>query len=258
MVKMPSKISDIVNIVLDICYPKKCVVCKIIFDYGSSESGICENCIKIFEKPVDNICQKCGRQTNDDLDICYICSKVIAGKLYNDKNIYFTKNYPLFIYNESTKLIIFDLKYSKKLYTLSGFEKIIENGLADIDLSNIDLIIPIAMYHRKELLRGFNQATLLAQIISKLTNIEYDNKTLVRTKNTKVQNKKSLKDRYESLEGCFSVVSKEKVLNKTILLIDDIYTSGSTINISSKELINSGAKEVYSITLSITEDRNRH
>ncbi len=248
------KVSNIFTKIIDIIYPKKCVVCKQIFDYGESNKGICDKCIKIFEKPKGNVCEICGRETENRR--CSVCSKVLSGKLYGDKKIYFTKNYPLFLYNDATKIIIFDLKYNKKLYTISGFESIIKDGLKEIDLSCIDIVMPIPMYKKKEKIRGFNQAKIFAKIVCEMTGLEYNDKELLRIKNTTAQNNKSLRGRYENIEGCFKVLDSNKIKGKTILLIDDIYTSGSTINISSKELINNGAKEVYSLTLSITSEKN--
>ncbi len=239
---------------MNVLYPSKCAICKGVFQYKDSKKGICERCIKIFEAPKGNLCVICGRPTENIK--CSVCSKVLSGKLYEDKMIYFTKNYPLFLYNDATRIIIFDLKYNKKLYNISAFENIIKSRIDKINLDHIDLIMPIPMYEKKEKIRGFNQAKIFAKITCDLTGIEYCENNLIRIKNTQAQNKKSLRGRYENVAGCFEVIDKGKIRSKKILLIDDIYTSGSTINISSKELIKNGANEVYSLTLSITIEKN--
>ncbi len=244
------------NYLLDLIFPKKCMICKNIFDFGSDKRGICDQCIKIFEKPPKEGCVQCGKETK--YQYCNVCSNLLKGKLYKDNKFYFKKNYSIFVYNEAAREPLLNLKYRKELELLEGFEKIIRLRLEEIDLPNIDIIIPVPMYHKKERKRGFNQAKLFSEIVSNIIKIEYNDKILIRNKNTTVQSNKNIKDRYENLENCFSVVNNDVIDNKTILLIDDIYTSGSTINTCAKELIQNGCKEVFSLTISIIENDEKN
>ncbi len=253
MVKKMNKLYNFFDKILDLVFPKKCMVCKEIFDFNETSIGVCDDCIKIFKAPTGTTCKQCGKETEQEY--CDICTKYLSGKLYKDNTFYFTKNYPIFIYNDSTKISIFELKYSKNLSVLKGFEKIINQRLKDLDFSKIDLIIPVPMYIKKERKRGFNQAKLFAKLVSNLTKINYNDKALIRHRKTTVQSDKTLSMRYANLENCFSVTDKNSIKNKTILLIDDIYTSGSTINMCAKTLIENGANEVFSLSISITNEK---
>ncbi len=247
-----NRVKSFFDRVIDLIFPRKCIVCENIFDIRAKEKGVCEKCIAIFEKPSGKTCPKCGRETEQEY--CYVCRRMLAGKVYKDKNFYFTRNYPIFMYNEASKESIFSLKYSKNLFVLKGFEQILRRGIDGLDIK-ADIVIPVPMYKKKERKRGFNQAKLIGKLVSDITKIPYNEKIIIRNRNTGVQSNKTLRHRHENLEGCFSVIKQEKIVGKVILLVDDIYTSGSTINMCAKELMQSGAKEVISLTLSIVPEK---
>ncbi len=240
---------------LDIIFPRKCMNCGEIFPFNSSVHGLCDMCMKIYEKPTGNQCVQCGREIHDDSTHCYSCIKYKGGKLFKDNIFYFENNFPIFKYNDITKISIFELKYSKNMYVIEGFKRLIENRITDYDFSKIDMIIPVPMHKDKEKSRGFNQAKIFAKIISDLSGIPYDDTSIIRTVNTTVQSNKSLQKRYENLEDCFTVPNPSSIKDKSILLVDDIFTSGSTINMSSKELVKNGVKKVFSMTISITSEK---
>lgn len=245
-----SKVKYIFNKLLDFIYPKKCMLCKEVFPINSYEKGVCEKCMPFFDMPLDKNCIICGRPTKNEH--CNVCNGYKNGEYNEDNTIYYIKNYPIFIYNEVTKTSILALKYNGALQNVEGIEIIIKNRLKTLDLSHIDIVIPIPMYKKKEKKRGFNQAYIIAEIISNEIGKELCNNVIIRSKNTTVQSDKSITDRYKNLENCFACIDKDKIYGKTVLLVDDIFTSGSTINNTAKELIKNGAKEVYSLTLSIT------
>lgn len=262
MVKKMIRIFEITNKFIDIIFPKKCMVCKNIIPFNEKQTGLCDECIKIFKQPMGHRCKQCNREicTEDSLgnkkEYCDICIKILSKKVYEDSKFYFTKNYSIFIYNDATKISIFDFKYNKNLSTLYGFETLLNKGIEKIQLPSIDIIIPAPLHRKKQKKRGFNQATLFSKIVSNIIGVKYNDKILVRSKNTSVQSNKPIKERYENLDNCFKVLKPDYIKNKTILLVDDIYTSGSTINTCSKELVKNGAKEVFSLTMSITPEKN--
>lgn len=254
-----NKITQIFNFLLNFIYPKKCMICKSIFDFNDKDNGLCEKCYHIFKNLSGDVCIKCGRPLSNlnamyNSKHCTLCNDFLKGKFSDDTTFYYTKNYPMFVYNEATKKPILDLKYRKQLQNLDGIKKILRNNLQKIELSAIDLVVPIPMHKKKVKKRGFNQATLIANIVSELINKPLKSDIIIRNKFTTVQSDKSPKDRYKNLENCFTCVNQNEILGKTILLVDDIFTSGSTVNVTAKELINNGAKEVFSLTLSIASN----
>ncbi len=252
MVVKVKKLKKLIEKLLDFVYPRKCIVCEKLFDIREKDRGVCKKCVKIFERPSGNTCLQCGRETKDAF--CYVCKRISSGKIYKDNQFYYTKNYPVFVYNEASRVSIFELKYDKKLYILKGFEQLLSKYLEDNEIK-ADLIIPVPMHKKKEKSRGFNQAKLIGKLVSDITGIRYNQTAIIRNRNTSVQSNKTLSHRHENLEGCFSVINKEQIKGKVILLVDDIYTSGSTINMCAKELMQNGAKEVFSLTLSIVREQ---
>lgn len=118
-----------------------------------------------------------------------------------------------------------------------------------LEVKEIDVIIPVPLHRKRLRERGFNQAELLARVVSK-----YYEKPVVsaleRTKNTKAQFDLPRAERFKNITGAFKVADPKGVYNKRILLLDDIYTTGATIAECSKALRTAGARRVEILTLS--------
>ena len=104
------------------------------------------------------------------------------------------------------------------------------------------------MHKVKKRLRGYNQSTLIARDISKTINLRYE-ELLVKNKKNKVQSKLKKSDRIENVKNVYSVINKEKIINKNIIIFDDIYTTGSTLNECARVLKNNGAKNIIVFTI---------
>jgi competence protein ComFC len=109
---------------------------------------------------------------------------------------------------------------------------------------NIDIIISIPLHKSKERTRGFNQAHLIARELSKEIKVLENSQLLTRIKNTKSQSKLDKNDRILNVKDAFQIKDEKKVEGKTLLLIDDIATTGATMGECSKSLLEAGAKEV--------------
>jgi ComF family protein len=111
------------------------------------------------------------------------------------------------------------------------------------------IVIPIPLHFRKERERGFNQALFLAQIISQKLNLPLEKNILVRKKNTKAQIELKKRERIKNLHLAFVCSLPKKVRGKTILLIDDVTTTGTTLNEAARVLRRSGARQVWGVTI---------
>ncbi len=134
--------------------------------------------------------------------------------------------------------LIHSLKYKgvreigKELGRIYGF------SLADSDfLKGTDLIIPVPLHPRRKKERGFNQSELIAEGISSVTDLPVDCLSLERKVVTSTQTKRSRYDRWENVEGIFSVSRPEMIRGKHILLVDDVITTGSTIESCVNEIL---------------------
>ncbi len=117
-------------------------------------------------------------------------------------------------------------------------------------LKDADMIVPVPLFWWKNLRRGYNQAALLSEIISQECNIQVNN-IIKRIENTKSQTKLDEQTRRKNVSDAFALTSNG-IKDKTFLLIDDVITTGATINECARVLKDAGAKEVYSCVAAIT------
>ena len=188
---------------LDIIFPKKCGNCG-----KQCDTWVCNNC---FENLKYGNIQKIEKG-----EINYLISLFPYGKI-RDKMLKFKFNDEAYIYHYFVELICRNSK----------IKNIIKNS---------DFIIPVPMYWMKKLKRGYNQSELIAKGISKELKILMDTNVLIKYKNTRTQSLLNSEERKNNLKHCFMLKNIERVENKNVLLVDDIYTTGRTVEACVKEL----------------------
>jgi len=138
----------------------------------------------------------------------------------------------LFLYNKDSQYskLLYDLKYSgmKDLAKFLGARLGRELKSSDFFM-DIDVIIPVPLHRRKKRIRGYNQAEWIVKGITDVFPREVNLKSLQRTSFTSTQTKKSKEERWKNVEGKFAVSHQDSIKNKHILLVDDVLTTGSTI-----------------------------
>ncbi len=117
----------------------------------------------------------------------------------------------------------------------------------------IDLIIPVPLHHKKLRKRGYNQSTYIAQGVAEKMEIPFTETQLIRHVETDSQTKKNRYNRYENMQSVFSVTNPKEILNKRILLIDDVITTGATLEACAVTLLENGAGQVSISTLAFAE-----
>ena len=187
---------------------------------------------------------------------CITCGKALQRGYSNDycldcKSVdhLFSKGYSCVTYGEKEKHILHDLKYRGKGYLASKLSEIMVERLM-IEELNTDLMLPVPMNQKKKKERGYNQAELLCKRISGLQGIPCYNDVLVRVKETEPMNSLGRDARRENMKGAFSIKDKAEgiILDKNILLVDDIFTTGATLDECSKVLLEKGANRIEILT----------
>ena len=242
-------IKKILGLFLDLIYPPRCIICDNIFEFNSKKKYFCDDCeslLKIIDldPEINNRCKNCSRPIESG-NLCSLC--------VSRKN-FFDKNYSLFIYDELISNLIHKFKFKNHPYIGYGLSKFMADKI-DFDLildKQYDYIFPIPIHRIRRNHRGFNQAEILARDISKKISVPVNNNILLRVKNTKPQWHLNSHERENNLLNAFRVKNKSYVNQKNIILIDDIFTTGSTINKCSEILKAAGANYIFSLTLSIT------
>jgi ComF family protein len=229
------------------------------------EEGICFLCDEYLEDMKEgHICWECREKLEFIGKIkCSICGKSLELGYLPDKcpecineNHYYTKAFAPLEYSGIIKEAIYKYKYGKKPYMYKVFGDLLVETIENENLINqIDLIVPIPLHRSKMSDRGFNQSELLGKYISKHYNIPIDTRNLIRTKKTFIQNKLSKKERKSNVKNAFKVTKTEVFKDKTILLVDDIYTTGATVNECSRVLVKAGASAVLVLTIARGVDK---
>ena len=146
--------------------------------------------------------------------------------------------------------MVLKYKYSSNPYlSYPAINRLINTGEEEYCWSDYDLIIPVPLHPRKARERGFNQSGVLSAGLSRRTGISLSKRALVRTRYTKTQTRLSRKDRQENVEGAFRLSAGADLNGKSVILVDDVYTTGATVNECAKVLIAAGVVKVDVLTL---------
>lgn len=199
------------------------------------------------------ICLICGKHTEEVL--CKKCEKELETlACYNIdvyKNKYFTKHAYIFNYKWKIRKLIIDYKFNDKAYLYEVFVKfMLKNEKICRFFKTYDIIMPVPIHKKRKMQRGYDQSELIAKkIAKKYDNLQLQLKNLEKYKNTTEQSKLTKKERIENAKNVYKVNDIQKIYNKNIILIDDIYTTGSTANSVARVLKQNGAKNIIIITI---------
>ena len=141
--------------------------------------------------------------------------------------------------------LIHNLKYNSKTEVGIILGKLLGERLKSSPIyQDVDLIIPVPLHRKKIRLRGYNQCTFIAEGISQTMNISFTENALLRNVATESQTKKGRYTRYENMLEVFSISNPKDILNKHVLLIDDVITTGATLEACANILLTNGAAKV--------------
>jgi ComF family protein len=214
--------------VLGLVFPSKCLVCN---DIVGVESRLCFDCWKKVEFISNPSCSKCGYPFEFDIGEPMLCGSCA------DEPLVFDKAMSVFRYGEISKVLVHKLKYSDKLHIAKYLATLMLNKIQAKN-GSFDFIIPVPMHRKKLRRRLYNQAALIAKHISSLSGIPFLPNGLTKTLYHVPQTGLRRELRKENVRNSFGVTKKYSnvIIGKNILLIDDVYTTGATINECSKVL----------------------
>ena len=231
--------------VLDWLYPPKCMICNKIIPLGKTK-WVCNVCISLLEPIGKEVCAKCGIPWDKAPRPCPDCQA---------KNFSFGWNRSPFIYDDIIQQLIYRFKYGQHPEYGSGFASLICKFLGDWPFMWADVLIPVPLHRTREKERGYNQALLLAKGISKQTGVPVRADILTRVKHTQPLSGLSPKARVQNLKSAFEINKRIDAKFNKILLIDDIFTTGSTAQTCTKLLKENGNHEVSCVTFAIVQKK---
>jgi ComF family protein len=241
--------------ILDILYPKRCPFCEDILE--KSTQDICPECGKLVDKLYviqEPICKKCGKPIEDKRqEYCYDCKKHVRS---------FERGFCLFQYGKRAVLTNSkELRYRSMGESMQRFKyknsctyaeyyirKFMEVYGREILALKADAIIPVPIHKSKYRQRGYNQAEVLAKELAKYIGVSVEPHVLARVKKTTAQKDLTQEQRVRNLMDVFEVQKSVNEMRR-VLLIDDIYTTGATMEACTRKLLEAGIKEVYCISI---------
>jgi ComF family protein len=228
---------------LNLLLPPRCLSCG---EHANQTHQLCGACWKSLEFITTPYCEKCGHPFVVDQ------SHLICGECLHQPPL-FTGGRSVFRYDSLIRELILKFKHGDATYLAKPLGRWMTRSGEDL-LTKCECIIPVPLHRWRLLKRRYNQATLLAREISSNSNLPYLTNVLIRTKNNTSQHGKSRKSREENVKNIFKIAPQHLALvkKKSFLLVDDVWTTGATLNACIKTLKKAGAKDVYVLTLART------
>jgi len=210
---------------------------------------MCGICGKLY---IDFLCNKCNLILKKEFDFCVDNYKSVNYTIekINSKKKYFMNHLYIFKYQGIIRKLILDYKFNDNSYLHYTFVNfLLKDEMLFENLKCYDTIIPVPISKKRRKQRGYNQCELIAKKMAFELGINYNDNCLLKVKDVLEQSKLSREDRLINIQNVYLIRNKEYLKNKRVLLIDDIYTTGSTVNECSKVLIESGAKTIDVFTM---------
>lgn len=189
------------------------------------------------------LCGKCEKE----LKKYEVIEESINNNILNKERI--DKMY-IFKYTELVRNLILQYKFNDKAYLYRTFcEFIVKNKKVFDFIKSYDIIIPVPIHKARMRERGYNQSELIAKELAKKLGLKVYTDVLIKIKNNKVQSTLSSKERKINTKNVYKLVNLEKIYNKRVLIFDDIYTTGATINSCIEEVKKANVKKIGILTL---------
>lgn len=228
--------------IISLFYPRRCPIC----DEAVPKPGlyICPKCKEKLQVITPPYCQKCGKPLRDyKEECCADCIKVVH---------YFNKGVALYRY-PVIRQSIYRIKYEGRREYLDFYaDEIVRQFKAQIRLWEPDGIVAVPLHKNRLFKRGYNQAELLARRIANKMDIPFYKKLIIRCRDTVAQKGLDIRERQNNLKKAF-IIGQNVVKLNTIIIVDDIYTTGSTMDAMAQVLKAAGVEKVYYITLAVGE-----
>lgn len=207
---------------MNLIYPPKCGIC----------GKICK----------ESLCKKCEKKLESNT--------IWEIKENQNPYIFFEELISIFKYEGIIRDKIIDYKFNEKSYLYKTFTIfLLKNKKVFEKIQSYDTIIPVPISEKRKKTRGYNQSLLISREISKKTGIKLQKKNLIKIKNTIEQSKLDKEEREKNVQNVYQIKNEEILKNKKILLLDDIYTTGNTVNSCCKILKKAKPKKIGVIVI---------
>lgn len=229
--------------------PAECAVCRAPLA-GDPIPHFCAGCWNTIALPGHSRCARCDRPFVSPVATVYSPTHLCHSCTGHTPS--YTKAWTLYPYQSPLRDAIWLFKYRGKVSLATPLARLMINRLPALD--SIDLIMPVPLHAGRLREREFNQSLLLADRVGRHLCVPVSCSDLIRTVPSPAQIALSRKERLKNLRGAFAVTRPGSIAGKRILLIDDVFTTGATVNECAKTLRKAGSGDVFALTLGRTMD----
>lgn len=238
---------------MDLVYPPRCGVCHAFLGkdgeiFAGVEIDLCRPCLSSFTEANSPLCHFCGRPFGSGGGEDHACADCLEARPCFD-----IARAP-YLYEGPLMTAVHELKYGRKAYLARSLGPLLASYAVTWLGSPAGklLVLPVPLHPRRLRDRGFNQSLLLARYVASSLNADLDCLSLRRTRFTQPQTGLTGEERKKNVRKAFGVVAKTGLKGKSLLLIDDVATTGSTLNECARVLKKAGVKEVCCLVLART------
>ncbi|MCP4649884.1 MAG: ComF family protein [PVC group bacterium] len=224
---------------LNVIFPSVCPVCKKrIF---SVQEALCRECFTNINLTLAPFCRYCGKSKGFHDRRCDFC---------RPEQYSFDRALSVCNYTGTLRKCLHMLKYKRKVRLATELGSLMTRFIqAHLNIREMDIITAVPLHKKRRLERGFNQAEFFARKTSEFSTTPFDFKSLIRVKNTRSQFELTKVERFENMREAFGCKHSQVFTGKSVLLIDDIFTTGATANACAEALKQAGASKVTVVTM---------
>ncbi len=227
--------------VLDVLFPWRCQVCDSAMGF-TVEQAICRRCLDQVQYIGSSVCRRCGTLFGRGGGAGYLCGECIKKPPEWDVSLSVIR------YGPPVNTLLHRLKYNSDTTVLPALAEVITPFRANLKI-NCDIIVPVPLHRKRLRRRGLNQALYLAQLFFPEQVQLICSSALKRERYTQPQTGLDGGERRRNLRGAFSLCDNNVIHGKHVCLVDDVYTTGTTLNECSRILRKAGATKITVVTL---------
>ena len=236
-------LNDFFSEISDVLFPPLCLACSEVLPAGPQEV-FCPECRRQITFITDSHCPVCGIIFPNSPSGHHLCGSCM------DNKPWFTSARAAVAYEGVILDAIHQFKYGRNITTGAALACLMADfDFPDIDFGIFDAIVPVPLHIKRLRERGFNQSLILARALGKKHGMNVDFSLLKRCKLTLTQTGLDKKEREKNISGAFVAALPERIRGRNLILVDDVYTTGATINECAKTLVKAGAGQVAVLTL---------
>ena len=238
-------LSSIAHTLREMLYPSYCLLCRRRIAASEITDSICASCVGAIKPNIPPFCPRCGRNAarpDHSGNFCKACQNA---------RYYFDRAWAGYAYEGTIKEMVHNFKYKNKINLGKHLCRLLIDFVREyhLPLNGCDCVIPVPLSQAKLREREFNQAQILAGAVSDYFGINLLSDALRRARNTASQTGLDRQKRRQNVKGAFALKNASAVKEKTILLIDDVLTTGATASEAAKTLKSAGANSVFVLTV---------